>query len=195
MEKNVEYIYIGYYDDKNHKFMLNSTSKVSFEDFYKIKNSNQVKIDKNNNELINEIDNPNIKYLFNNPHNIKFSFPDGETNEIYISNMRQLLFINDKIIKKKKYNIIISDNGIEYYKTNDLKKIYASKYIKYTISLINSEDYKKSSSYTDESESLGLKDLSLNYEYYLDNTQFVNNDKNFFSITEQRKEFFEFFIL
>ena len=104
MEKNVEYIYIGYYDDKNHKFMLNSTSKVSFEDFYKIKNSNQVKIDKNNNELINEKDNLNIKYLFNNPHNIKFSFPDGETNEIYISNMRQLLFINDKIIKKK--NII-----------------------------------------------------------------------------------------
>ena len=192
MEKNVEYIYIGYYDDKNHKFMLNSTSKVSFEDFYKIKNSNQVKIDKNNNELINEKDNLNIKYLFNNPHNIKFSFPDGETNEIYISNMRQLLFINDKIIKKKKYNIIISDNGIEYYMTNDLKKIYASKYIKYIISLINLEDYKKSSSYINESESLGLKDLSLNYEYYLDNTQFVNNDKIFFSITEQRKEFFEF---
>ena len=83
-DENFEVIYLGYYDDKNHKFMLNSTSKVSFEDLYKIKNPNQAKIDKNKNELINEKDNLNIKYLFNNPHNIKFSFPGGEKKEIYI---------------------------------------------------------------------------------------------------------------
>ena len=191
-DENYEVIYLGYYDDKNHKFMLNSTSKVSFEDLYKIKYSNQVKIDKNKNELINEKDNLNIKYLFNNPHKIKFSFPDDEKKEIYISNMRQLLFINDKINEKNNYEITISDDGIEYYITNDFNKIYASKFIKYTISLINFEDYKKSCSYIGDNKSLGLKDLSLNYEYYLANTQFVNNDKNFFSMTEQRKEFFEF---
>ena len=191
MEKEkFKLIYIGYYDKENYKFMLNSTSKISFEELYN--GPNQKFIDTKNNELINEQNIPEIKYLYNNPHKIHFIFPDDKTYEIYIANMRQLLHNNHENNKENKYQAIISDDGINYYRNYELIKIYASKYIKYIISAINEEEYNYSLSYIENNGPLCLKDLSLNYDYYLEYTHLIKDNKNFFVNTEQRKEFFEF---
>lgn len=188
--EDIEVIYEGYYDEKNYKFMLSPTSKISFEDLYN--NSKEKTIDNKHNELINEKNIPHIKYLYKNPHKINFTFPDGQTHEIYIANMMQFLFINVKINTDKKYKAVISDDGINYYLKYDNNKIYASKYIKYTISSINYEDYKNSRSYIDDEKALSLKNLSINCEYYLEYTNFINNSQNFFLNTDERKEFFSF---
>ena len=188
--EDIEVIYEGYYDEKNYKFMLSPTSKISFEDLYN--NSKEKTIDNKHNELINEKNIPHIKYLYKNPHKINFTFPDGQTHEIYIANMMQFLFINVKINTDKKYKAVISDDGIKYYLKCDNNKIYASKYIKYTISSINYEDYKNSRSYIDDKKALSLKNLSINCEYYLEYTNFINNSQNFFLNTDERKEFFSF---
>ena len=180
----------GYYDKKNHIFMLNQTSKVSFEDLYN--NSNVKSLDKKLNELIYEKNNSNIKYLYKNPHKIHFTFPDGKTYEIYIANMKQFSFINEEINIDKKYKIVISNDGKVYYENYNKDEIYASKYIKYVIASINIKDFNNSSFYIEDESALSLKNLSLNYDYYLENTYFVNNSNNFFINTDQRKEFFKF---
>ena len=53
-------IYLGYFDQKNYKFMLDSNSSLSFEDLYN-KAAKRIKDDKNN-ELIEE--NKAIPYFF-----------------------------------------------------------------------------------------------------------------------------------
>ena len=180
----------GYYDKKNHIFMLNQASNVSFEDLY---NKSTVKsLDKKLNELIYEENNSNIKYLYKNPHKIHFTFPDGKTYDIYIANMKQFSFINEDINIDKKYKIVISNDGKEYYENYNKDEIYASKYIKYVIASINIKDFNNSSFYIEDESALSLNNLSLNYDYYLENTYFVNNSNNFFINTDQRKEFFKF---
>ena len=188
--EEMQVIYVGFYDKKLHKFMLNSTSKISFEDLYQ--QSNEKVKDEKNNELINEKNIKNIKYLYNNPHKIQFIFPDGETQEIYIANIRQFLHIDKEITNEKDLKIQISKDGIKYDNGDDINKIYSSEYIKYTISSIDENDYRIASSYIKTNDPLSLNDLSLNYDYFLDNTNFVVDKKNFFINTEQRKEFFQF---
>ena len=188
--KNFKIVYTGYYDKKNHTFMLNSTSKLSFENLYK--GPNQKTTDEKNNEFINEIGIQDIKYVYNNPHKITFTTLDNESHEIYVANTRQFLLVNEEVAGGKELDVLRSDDGIKYYQSDDISLNYASKFIKYKISSINEEEYNNSLSYANINGPLSLKDLSLNYNYYLENTNFVNNTQNFFSTSEQRKEFFAF---
>ena len=181
---NFKIVYTGYYDKENHKFMLSSTSKLSFEDLYNGKNEKSK--DEKNHEFINETDIKDIKYFYDNPHNITFSFPNNESHEIYIANTRQFLLIIKEITKGKELDIIKSDDGKNFYQSDDISLNYASKYIKYKISSINEEEYNNSNSYVNVKGPLSLKDLSLYYDYYVDNAN------NFYSISKEREEFFEF---
>ena len=187
---NFKIVYTGYYDKENHKFMLSSTSKLSFEDLYNGKNEKSK--DEKNHEFINETDIKDIKYFYDNPHNITFSFPNNESHEIYIANTRQFLLIIKEITKGKELDIIKSDDGKNFYQSDDISLNYASKYIKYKISSINEEEYNNSNSYVNVKGPLSLKDLSLYYDYYLENTKYVDNANNFYSISKEREEFFEF---
>ena len=187
---NSRVIYVGYYDKEKYKFMLKEKSTVSFEDLYK--NSEKKIKDKKNNELISEENIPDIKYIYNNPHEINFTFLDDTKKNIFISNMRQFLHINREIANGKELRLFISNDGINYNKSVDMNQSYSSKYVKYTISSINEADYLSSTSYVDVNAQLSLKALSLNYGYYLENTDLVENKNDFFSNTEQRKNFFEF---
>ena len=187
---NFKIVYTGYYDKENHKFMLSSTSKLSFEDLYNGKNEKSK--DEKNHEFINETEVKNIKYFYDNPHKITFSFPGDESHEIYIANTRQFLLIIKEITKGKELDIIKSDDGKNFYQSDDISLNYASKYIKYKISSINEEEYNNSISYVNDNGPLSLKDLSLYYDYYLENTKYVDNAQNFYSISEERKEFFKF---
>ena len=180
-------VYVGHYDKKNFKFMLNSESQVSFEDLYN--NTPEKNKDTNNNELITE---NKIVYVYNTPHTKHFTFPDGTKKEIFIANMRQFIHINKDIMQGTEYKIIISDNGKNYTKSDDINKSYASKFIKYDISSINKEDFSFATSYRKSNDPLSLKDLSLSYDYYLENTNLVNDKNNFFFNTDKRKEFFYF---
>ena len=183
-------IYVGYYDKEKYKFMLNEMSDISFEHLYK--NSKKKIKDKKNNELISKENIPEIKYIYNNPHEINFTLLDGTKKDIFISNMRQFLHLNREIANGKELRLLISNDGINYIKSFDINQSYSSKFVKYTISSINEEDYLSSIFYIDVNDSLSLKDLSLNYDYYLENTDLVENKNDFFSNTEKRKKFFEF---
>ena len=188
--ENIQVIYVGFYDKNQHKFMLNSKSILSFEDLYQ--NSKEIFKDEKNNELLNEENIKDIQYLYNNPHKIQFSFLDGKVQEIFIANIWQFLHINKEISNGKDLKVLISNDGINYTKSDSINKIYSCKYIKYINSIIDEDDYKISSSYVKSNDPLSLNDLSLNYDYYLENTNFVDNKKNFFLNTKERKEFFKF---
>ena len=185
MEKR-KIIKVGFYDEKKKKFFIDSSLKVSFQELYK-NPSGKIMKDEVNNELITK---NKLIYIFNKPHIITFTFPEGEKKEIFLANMSQLLFINKKV--GREYREEISDDGINYSKSDDNFKSYESKYIKYVISDINEEDYEKSIAYISSNENLGLKYLSLNYKYYLENSNLVNNPKEFFLNTDERKDFFKF---
>ena len=173
--------------------MLNSSSKTSFEDLYNNCTSEQKIKGVQDNELINEKGITNIKYIYNKPHKIKFIYQNGKIKkEIYIANMKQFLYINSRICEGKDLNTFISDDGKNYIQNNIMKNKYASKYIKYCYFSISAEDYEISTQYKFENDMLSLNDLSLNYDYYLENTNFVDDENNYFLSTDKRKEFFNF---
>ena len=183
----------GFYDKDNKKFLLNSNSKKSFEELYKKCEPTQKIQETNGNILINEKGIKNIKYFYNNPHKIKFIYQNGKVEkEIFISNMYQFLQINTEISEGKDLKTFISDDGINYIQNDSFEEMFASNFIKYCIFSIDDKDYKILFQYKKENAPLSLSNLSLNYNYYLENTTFVEDKNNFFLNTDKRKKFFEF---
>ena len=183
----------GFYDKDNKKFLLNSNSKKSFEELYKKCEPTQKIQETNGNILINEKGIKNIKYFYNNPHKIKFIYQNGKVEkEIFISNMYQFLQINTEISEGKDLKTFISDDGINYIQNDSFEEMFASNFIKYCIFSIDDKDYKILFQYKKENAPLSLSNLSLNYNYYLENTKFVEDKNNFFLNTDKRKKFFEF---
>ena len=105
--------------------------------------------------------------------------------------MNQFLIINSKICEGKDLKISISNNGQTFTENNNLEKMFASKYIKYYI-YIDEKGHEIATQYKKVNAPLSLNDLSLNYDYYLENTKFVDDKNNFFVNTDKRKKLFEF---
>ena len=161
-------------------------SGISFEEFYN-KSKNIIKNEINNNELIEEGD---YIYLYNNPHKINFTFLDGTQKELYIANICQFFKINQTIDEEFKIEILDENNN--YVKSMDGTQSFSSNNIKYVNAILNEEDYNFTRINKKLGENLSLKDLSLNYECYLENS-FIEYDKtNFFVYTKERKDFFKF---
>ena len=167
--------------------MLDSNSSLSFEDLYN-KAEKKIKDDKNN-ELIEENE---AIYFYKNPHVIQFSFPNGTIKDIFIANLRQFSHINKIFIEEKDLEVMISQDGTNYDRGDKIDKNYDAKYVKYVISSIIKEKYMNTISQIKNKDTLSLNELSLNYEYYLENTSFVIDKNNFFINTTKRKEFFKF---
>ena len=190
--ENDKIIRDGFYNEDTKKFMLYSNSIYSFEDLYKGCKPAQKTKEENGDELINEKGITNIKYFYNNPHKINFIYKNGKIKEeIYISNMNQFLKINSKICEGKDLKKFISEDNQTFSESNNLEKMFASNYIRYDTP-INEKDYEISSQFKKVNSPLSLNNLSLNYDYYLENTKFVDDKNNFFVNTEKRKKLFEF---
>ena len=125
----------------------------------------------------------------NNPHFIEFEFPDKNKKQIFISNLNQLIFLlkkykdYEKFFYKKGSDIpikdIIPENNIPY------KKIVIK------IKIPNIEEYEFSNKKVDISN-IHAKDLSLNYNEYFENYEYIDNNKPFFELSKEREEFFKF---
>ena len=181
-KKNLEKI--GIFNQEDYTFMTHSGTL--FEDLY---NNNKDKIikDKNNNELIDE---NNYTYLFKNPHKIKITFLDGTKKDLFFANISQLYAINTKI--KEKFRIEIKDKNNNYVRSMDIPQCFESDDIKYVNALIEEEDYNIATKYKEIDAELTLQDLSLDYQYYLEDSILLDNKVNYFVNTKERKEFFKF---
>ena len=179
---------IGIFNKKDYTFLTHSGTL--FENLY---NNNKDKIirDENNNELINE---NNCIYYFKNPHKIKISFLDGTQKDIFFANINQLYMINIDIQNniKENFRIEIKDKNNKYVKSMNISQCYESNDIKYVNDIIDEDDFDLATKYKKINEGLTLQDLSLNYQYYLEDSNFIDNKINYFSNTEERKNFFEF---
>ena len=180
-----EIVYIGNFDKS--KYIFNTYSNITFEELYKNPDVSKERNTENNNEIITQ---GNYLYLFNNPHTINFIFPDGKIQDIFLANIRQFLFINGDI--EGEYAIEVSNDGKNYKRSNDLSESFTFKYIRYVNSLIDQEEFTISNRYKTYDDELSLQDLSINYESYLEESNFVKNKENFFLKTNERKDFFTF---
>jgi hypothetical protein len=190
MEAKKQLIKLGFYDEENCKFMANES--ISFKDLYS-QNKDKIKKDDLDNELIQVGD---FIYLYNNPHIICFILPCEQEKEkeeikkeIFVANINQFTFLNNKFgfgFKKT-----ISDDNINYSSGLVISECFKAKYIKYVNAVIDKEDFICSTKYVSNKDSLGLNDLSINYKYYLENSNLVDDDNNFFIKSAKREEFFE----
>jgi hypothetical protein len=190
MEAKKQLIKIGFYDEKNCKFM--ASESISFKDLYS-QYKDKIKKDDLDNELIQVGD---FIYLYNNPHIICFILPCEQEKEkeeikkeIFVANINQFTFLNNKF--GFGFKITISDDNINYSSGLVISECFKAKYIKYVNAVIDKEDFICSTKYVSNKDSLGLNDLSINYKYYLENSNLVDDDNNFFIKSEKRKEFFE----
>ena len=190
MEAKKQLIKLGFYDEKNCKFM--AADSISFEDLYS-QYKDKIKKDDIDNEFIQDGD---FIYLYNNPHIIHFILPcelekekEEIKKEIFVANMNQFSFLNEKF--GFGFKITISDDSINYSNGLVITECFKAKYIKYVNAVIDKNDFICSNKYLSNKDSLGLNDLSINYKYYLENSNLVDDDNNFFINSEKRKEFFE----
>ena len=169
------------------KFIFKTFSNIPFEELYYKKKQDIEKDQLNNNELI---DTDGYKYLFNNPHKIKFTFHDGKKQDIFLANISQFIWLNEQFGKENTREI--SKDGIKYYPSIDVSESFSSNYIRYINSTIDENEYNKARNFKKYTEELSLDDLSLNYGFYLENSENINQKENYFVKTDERSNFFQF---
>ena len=175
---------IGIFNQENYTFSTHSGTL--FEDLYN-KNKDKIIKHQNNIELIDE---NNYTYLFKNPHKIKITFLDGTKKDLFFANIKQLYAINTQI--KEKFRIEIKDKNNNYVRSLDIPQCFESDDIKYVNALIEEEDFNMAKKYKEIDAELTLQDLSLDYQYYLEDSILLDNKVNYFVNTKERKEFFKF---
>ena len=175
----------GNFDQEN--YIFKTISNIPLEELY-IKSNQKIEKNKDNqDELIEE---GGYIYLFNKPHRINFILPDGKNKEIFLANISQLMSINEKFGKDNVREI--SNDGITYARSSDISESFSNKYIRYVNSAKDKKDYNITRRYKTDVEKINLEDLSVNYEIYLENSNLVSHQGNFFVKTDERKEFFNF---
>lgn len=177
-----------FYDEKKYCFYIKEEGK-SFEDLYalaKLEKKNDSN-NKNNNNIIS-FEYENKIYLFNNPHKIDFEFPDNNKKSIFISNYNQFIYL---LRNYKDYNIYYYiDSNISF------KNIFPQKDLPYIKIIIKDkvpekQEYELANKKVDISN-IYPKDLSLNFDEYFENHEYIEDNKPYFKFSEQRRQFFEF---
>ena len=183
------------FDEKTFKFYLSYENKT-FEELYNYKiydkeeTSNIKEISKNveNGYTYKLIEYNNFLYSFSNPHKIKFIFPDGNTQEIYISNVDQIFFL----VQKYNSTYLVQKTNSEEFEEERLQKNIPYKSIKLYKFKIEENMFNKSNTFIENYVELQPLDLSLYYNEYIDFYGFINNKHKFFIFSKERKEFFKF---
>ena len=172
--------------DKNNFTFLTKDGKITLENLYENAKNNNSLIQISNNSYIEKGE---YVYFYSNPKRMIFFFPENERKEIFICNSYQIiklkrLFAND-------YNIEGSNDNISYLKINKIDDTLSFKYIKFINPNIIEDEFNYSRRFKSLTDNLSLKDLSLNYKYYLENSNFCENKEIFFIKSEERKIFFQ----
>ena len=183
MEK---YSYYYFFNEEDSCFYLED-KKTKYKDLYET-----YKNDEKTTKIINNdyfITFKNYVYQLTSPGYVTFYFPDGSEKEIFISYYKQI-----KKILSKYTSYVFSfckdeSNNYVNFNINEVMKIYPVKKIKISIKQYL-HIYNFHGMIINNYSELNPKNLSLEFEKYLKYSSNIEENSNFFNLTEERKELF-----
>ena len=175
----------GFYYDEEKSCFYPKKGGLSFEELYNLAKSS--KNTTNSDDKIINYEYENSNYLMYNPHFIEFIFPKNENKKIFITNSNQIIHF---LKKYKDYNKFFYKEDSKIPLKNIMPEIDIP-YIKIEIKnkIPDGTQYKSANKIVNESN-IYIQDLSLSYNEYFENCEYIDDKKPYLEYSTERKNFF-----